>query len=297
MFERFQALLLREWMQHKRGWLITVLAPPLIFLALVPFGQVEGLPVERPLAVAVFVTLASCLGALAIALLSSGFQWPSLARRDAQDRSIEFWLSLPGTHSESLAATLLAHGVLLPLAALVGGFGFGFVLANALALKAGGIAVWSAIPWLASFSVTLPLLARGLFGVLLMAAWLAPVVLAVMVASAWLKRWGLPALGIAVGGSGLWLAKAHGNPIVFEAINRQFQGAGNAVVANAEPLNQQLHQLADGETAGLAAAALSWAWNDALLAVQNLASPQFVAGLAVAAGCFALLVLKRGRGG
>ncbi len=31
-------------MQHKRGWLVTLLLPPLLFLAILPFGTVEGIP-------------------------------------------------------------------------------------------------------------------------------------------------------------------------------------------------------------------------------------------------------------
>ena len=43
-----------------------------------------------------------------------------------KDRSIEFWLSLPGGHGENLLATLLAHGWLAPLAGLAVGTLLGF---------------------------------------------------------------------------------------------------------------------------------------------------------------------------
>lgn len=293
MFERFQALMLREWMQHKRGWLITVLVPPLLFLLMVPFGQVEGLPIQRPLAAAVFVTMMGSAAALGLALVVSGFQWPGLARRDAQDRSIEFWLSLPGRHSESLGATLVSHGLLLPLAAAVSGYGFGFLIANALFLKMGGIEAWRSLPWGATLGATLPLLARGLLGVVLMTAWVAPLVLAVMAASAWLKRWGLPVLGIAFFGGGLVLDRVYDNPIVFELFKAQLDGSTLALIAQPDSFNLGMHSLMSNE--GWKPAA--WALQDALQALGNLASAQFVGGLAVSALCFYLLVLKRSRGG
>ena len=43
---RFNTLLLREWMQHHRGWLVMMLAPPLLALLVVPFGTVEIGPGE-----------------------------------------------------------------------------------------------------------------------------------------------------------------------------------------------------------------------------------------------------------
>ena len=43
---RFNTLLLREWMQHHRGWLAMMLLPPLLVLVLVPFGSVEIGPSE-----------------------------------------------------------------------------------------------------------------------------------------------------------------------------------------------------------------------------------------------------------
>ncbi|MGS0754843.1 hypothetical protein ACVBEH_09075 [Roseateles sp. GG27B] len=44
MNHRFSTLLLREWMQHKRGWLVTLLLPPTAFLALLFVGSAEGNP-------------------------------------------------------------------------------------------------------------------------------------------------------------------------------------------------------------------------------------------------------------
>ena len=106
MNNHIPTLLLREWMQHKRGWLIAAFAPPVLFLAMLPFGQVQGLPTEQLELVALVALVVSACVVYAICLLVALFQLPGLARRDAQDRSIEFWLSLPGRPSESVAATL-----------------------------------------------------------------------------------------------------------------------------------------------------------------------------------------------
>ena len=56
MSARFPTLLLREWLQHQRGWLITLLLPPLIFLALLPFGQVSGFDKASPLGMGLNMT-------------------------------------------------------------------------------------------------------------------------------------------------------------------------------------------------------------------------------------------------
>ena len=110
MNNHLPTLLLREWMQHKRGWLIAALLPPLLFLAALPCGSVQGLPKERLELMALMITVISAAAVYGICLLVALFQLPGLARRDTQDRSIEFWLSLPGRPSESVAATVLAHG-------------------------------------------------------------------------------------------------------------------------------------------------------------------------------------------
>ncbi|MDN3918796.1 hypothetical protein [Roseateles violae] len=291
---RFPTLLLREWMQHKRGWLITLLLPPLLFLALLPFGQVHGMPVDRPLPIAAVLMLVSTMVVFVISYMVAMFQLPGLARRDQQDRSIEFWLSLPAGHGESIGATLLTHALLVPLAAALVGFAFGGLIAPALIAKQGGLAALAEVPWLGALSLALPALLRGLFGLLLMSLWLAPLMLIVMTASAWLKRWGVPAVAVVFGIGGAILDKVYDNRIVFDLLQAQFRGAGRALLADPLALKQSLQQL---DESGGAFQAGAWALRDALGAVANLASPHLIGGLLVAAGCFALLVLKRQRSG
>ena len=165
MSSRFNTLLLREWMQHQRGWLITLLLPPLLFLAILPFGSVQGMPMDHPLPLALLIVMISAGAAFGISYASAMFQLSGLARRDNQDRSIEFWLSLPASHSESIGATVLTHTVLVPLAALVVGFGVGAVIAPAVIAKQGGLAALVSVPWFGVMAAAVPMLLRALLGV------------------------------------------------------------------------------------------------------------------------------------
>ena len=293
MNHRFSSLLLREWMQHKRGWLITLLLPPTLFLALLFVGSAKGSTDTSALGMALIFVMATVGTLLAITWLSAMLQLPGLVRRDNQDRSVEFWLSLPASHSESIAAPLLAHAVLMPLAAVLVGYGFGGLIAIGLVVKMGGLAAASAMPWASVLGLSLPLVLRMLFGVVLLSLWLAPLLLLVLVASAWLKRFGLPAIVLGLGLGGLTLDKLYGWPIVWQLLQAQHGGALKAMLADPERLQLQLAALNVGGPGSFRAAA--WALQDSLNAVQQLASPHFIGGLIVAAGCFALLVFKRSR--
>jgi len=293
---RFSTLLLREWMQHKRGWLITLLLPVSLFLILVPmpFSQVEGLPLEQfPLQVAVGIMLATAAGVFGIAWISAMFQMPGLARRDVQDRSIEFWLSLPASHTESIGATLLAHALLVPLAALLVGAIAGPLMASGMIIRQAGFAAWATVPWGTALVALVPILLRATLGVVLMTLWLSPLILLLVAASAWLKRWGMPAVALLLGVGGLLLDKLYGWPIVWELLVQQTEGANQAMLADHQALGRHMAQLAENPSLPLNASGL--ATHDAWLAIQNLASPHFIGGLIVAALCFGLLVLKRSR--
>ncbi|MBB4842860.1 hypothetical protein HNP55_001375 [Paucibacter oligotrophus] len=291
---RFSTLLLREWMQHKRGWLITLFLPLGLFFVLLPFGQVQGMPIDQfPLQMAVALTLATAAGVFGITWISAMFQMPGLARRDVQDRSIEFWLSLPASHSESIGATLLAHALLVPLAALLVGAIAGPLMASGLFIKQGGFAAWASVPWGTAIAATLPILLRAVLGVLLMTLWLSPLIMLVVAASAWLKRWGVPAVVLTLGLGGLALDQFYNWPIVEQLLERQLEGASQALLSDHLVLGQHLSKMAEDPSLPLNAGAL--AAHDAWLALQALASPHFIGGLALAALCFGLLVLKRSR--
>lgn len=294
---RFNTLLQREWMQHHRGWLVLMLLPPLLLLVLVPFGSVEigpgelgPVPALSLMLVTMFAAPAIALGITLVAML---FQTPGLARRDQQDRSIEFWLSLPISHPAAVAAPVLMHLVFVPLLALAIGAAFGYLIGGALVWKAFGAAAALGLPWGTLVVVGSAGLARGLLGVLLACAWLMPLLLATMAASAWLKRWGLPVLALVLAIGHKLLATFYGITVVGDSV------AGLSINAS----RAMLHGKPPSPT-GSADMALAWlndapGWflNDALMALRDLGQPLFLFALAASAACFALLVLRRSRNG
>ena len=165
---RFKTLLQREWMQHRWGWLLVMFAPLVITLVTLPFGGVQLGPNEGVNAEISAVMLGkasklmalvwgiSTMAVLSLSLLAMSFQVSGLARRDVQDRSLEFWMSLPGSHSEHLGATLLAHCLLVPLAALFAGAVSGLVIAAGVTVKVLGFAGLAEVQWGSVVQLLLP---------------------------------------------------------------------------------------------------------------------------------------------
>lgn len=294
MWTRFKTLLLREWMQHHKGWLLVMLTPPLIFLLVLPIGQID---VETDkVTPMVLASMAMAMSAVVIAGISWGaamLQLPGLARRDQQDRSIEFWLSLPASHSESIGATVLTHALLVPLLALVVGAGVGVLVAAAVTLKLGGLAALAEVQWTTLLAVGLAGLARLLLGMLLLTLWLAPLFMIPMAASAWLKRWGVPVVIAAVVVGGNVLSRVYGNPIVWDLLEAQAHGAALALTNHQGELDALRHET--GDLVSFAGGVARWALHDSLAALRGLASAHLLGGLLVAAGCFWLIVLRRSR--
>jgi len=293
MSTRFLTLLQREWMQHHFGWLLVMLVPPALVLLILPFGSMD-VPDRVPTSVVAAIALAgTSVTVFGLSWAVSMFQLPGLARRDSQDRSIEFWLSLPGSHTESIGATLLAHALLAPLLALVVGAGAGLVMAAAAVVKLAGIGALLQVSWGSLLVVGTAGLLRAALGVLLFSLWLAPIMLALMAASAWLKRWGTPVLIAGTIALGVVLDKAYGNPIVWMLLKAQMEGANRAFI----DANRTLGQMHDEPnlTADFVSKAVHWAANDALSALGQLASPHLLGGLLIAASGFGLLILARAR--
>ncbi|CAM4180299.1 hypothetical protein [Roseateles saccharophilus] len=288
MNNHIPTLLLREWMQHKRGWLIAAFAPPLLFLAVLPFSHMDGRP-DGTLELIALAILVICSCAIyGIALLVALFQLPGLARRDAQDRSIEFWLSLPGRPSESVASTVLAHAWLAPVGGAVVGAAFGLPIALLMLGRMFGWADTMALHWGEVVVAALPLLLRGLVGTVLLTLWLLPLIFVLMAASAWLKRLGVP---VALVGGGVAVAVMH-----------KVYGIDWPLVALLD-LNEHINHslLYDGH--GLVSALRSgldiggYMLQDLGRSAAELMSLSFVGWMAVAAAGFALVVAKRARGG
>jgi len=291
---RFKTLLLREWLQHHRGWLLTMLLPPALFLAVLPFGHIEAPEVGSPMGLAAIATALSLVIVTAISWGMSMLQLPGLARRDSQDRSIEFWLSLPASHSESIGATVLTHALLVPLMALLVGAALGLPIAAAVLLRLGGVELLGEVSWSALAVAELAVLLRLALGLLLATLWLAPLFMLPMAASAWLKRWGVPAVLATVVIGGNVLAKVYGNPIFWTLLGAQARGASGALFTGNEQLRELLRDQPHS-AAEFGSGMVQWAWQDGLGALQQLASPHLLGGLLVAAACFALLVLRRRR--
>ncbi|MDM4766947.1 hypothetical protein [Pelomonas sp. SE-A7] len=294
---RFSTLMRREWMQHHIGWLVVMCLLPAIILVAMPFqGTVElgnkQLPPASLLALMVMAGITATV--FGLSWIVAMFQLPGLARRDQQDRSIEFWMSLPAGHSESVVATLLMHAVLIPMLALAVGAGFGLIIGTASLIKLFGFAGLAQVTWGGVIVTMLIGLIRIAFGVALLTLWMAPLFMILMAASAWLKRWGVPAvIGTLVIGGNV-LDKVYGIRIVGDLLKAQFDGAGRALF-NASHTFEGKTLKTHPEVGEFLNNLGPWALQDAWQAVQQLASPHLIGGLLVAAGCFYLVILARKR--
>ncbi|MBI5258623.1 MAG: hypothetical protein HY855_19115 [Burkholderiales bacterium] len=307
MFQRFTPLLQREWMQHQRGWLVLLLAPLVLILlasTFAPIGmqvEIDGDTVVQRTPVAGVQALVSVLGmavlTLMLALLSSWFQAPGLARRDRQDRSIEFWLSLPIGHVQSLSATLLMHLLLLPWLALVAGAIGGVLVSLVVVAKSWGISAWFGLPWVGLLLGSGALLLRLAVGVLLAVLWLSPLILLLMAASAWLKRWGVPLVVGTLAAGGVVLQQLYDNRVIGDLLLGLLDNASRALIA-ADRSDQDKKLLVgmDSGAVDVLGRLPAWAMRDLADALHALLSPHFAAALVGAALCFGLLVLRRQRG-
>lgn len=302
---RFNTLLRREWLQNRRAWLLLAAVPPVLMLALLVLGGMDitfddaeaqrDLSSLPPVAVALLTIIGAALMGFLLAWLAALLQAPGLARRDAQDRSVEFWLSLPIGHAPALAAPLLANLVLYPLGALALGAAAGLALSPLTVARFASLGDWFTLPWVPVLAAGVTLLLRTALGLLLATLWLSPLILMAMAASAWLKRWGLPALVAGLAVLGGVLDKLYGNPIITELGQRLLAGAGRSFVAGHSPGGLRFTQGSDAVE--VLRAYPGWAAGDAWHSIQALADPLLLLALAVSAACFALLVLRRHRGG
>jgi len=293
---RFQTLLLREWMQHRRGYLVTMIGVPIALMALT-LGNIHlhSDPVDPA-----FVMLASALSATAVVLLvtwaAALFQLPGLARRDQQDRSIEFWASLPVSHGASIGATLLVHALLIPLLALAIGFACAQVLALSATASVSGAASLADVPFGALVLAELSMFVHAALGVLLATLWLSPILLVLMVACAALKRWGIPAAVIGVVVLTKLLQGLYGIAQPGNTVTALWKHAGRAFYApDAMHSLQWRHGLHGSGLDSLLQAMPGWAMRDSLRALGELVDPMFVFAMALSALCFWLLVLLRRR--
>jgi len=296
---RLLPLAQREWLQHRFGWTLMVLVPLALALLLLGFGELaigeQTLEKVGP-ALPVMLAMASMAGGTAIifviAWVSSLIIVSGLARRDHGDRSIEFWLSLPTTHSASLAVPLVVHLLLVPAAALLAGLACGWLVSLVLVGRVAGLAAWFGLPWLDILAASGSVALRFVAGLPLATLWLLPLILLIVLMTAWFKRWGWVILAVGMGLGSQLLEKVFGQESLSRLFGELLRHAAQAMFAtpggfqvgsNANPLSA-LRDLP------------GWLVRDFGLAVQDLASPLLLGGLLFAAGCFALLVMWRQRG-
>ena len=302
----FLTLMRREWMQHRIGWLLVMLAPTvLLLLASFIDGGIQvdinsdsvKLPpfAHAPALVQTGLLVLAVTGAtLALALLSLGFQAPGLAWRDQQDRSIEFWNSLPVGHAQAVGAMLVAQALLMPMLAITVGI-TGGLLASAVAIIAThGPLAWLGLPWGQLVLVAGALLLRMTVAVMVAMAWLSPLLLLTMAASAWLRRWGVPVVAALSLAGTLILDRRLPEPLIAPALWRPTSEALHALLYFDAVRDLQVHQMQDlvDLLPGLPQRLL----NDLPVMLGDLATPAFAAALVGAALGFALLVLRRQRG-
>lgn len=297
---RFGTLMHREWLQHRFGWMMAALLPLALALVLAAFGQIQldDETISRAdEALPTLMAMAAIAGSMAVIFvvldITSLIIVAGLARRDYGDRSAEFWLSLPVGHSASLAAPLLVHLVLVPAAALVIGLAGGYVLSLVLVGRFVGVAEWFALPWADIVPASLMLLLRLLAGLPLSTLWLAPLILLVVLLTAWFRRWGWVILAVGVGLGSVLLQRLLGQPLLLDTLSDLFTqslramvhgGGGGVTVSNANEGFEALRALP------------GWALRDLGHALRELASPLLAGGLVFAAVCFALIIEWRKRG-
>jgi ABC-2 type transport system permease protein len=284
--QKFKTLLEREWMQHRLGWLLLAGVPFVVMVPLMSFGEIHfGDTPPPPGLAALIIAFGYIVFLLALAGGAIAIQAPGLVRRDRQDRSIEFWLSLPIGHTEAVGATLLMHLLGMPLLLLALAAAGSPVAALIGEARLHGAGALMQLPWGAMLAIFVSGLARLAIGIVLGMLWLSPLLMAAMAASAWLKRWGVPALAAVLGFGGLILEQGYGEPIVFRLIGGVFDHFMRAVLP-------QGFSISPTDSLG---PLTGWLWRDALQALQATVSLPFVAGLLIAAAGFALIVLRRAR--
>lgn len=291
-------LLQREWLQYRFGWALMLAVPLGIALLLLGFGDIQ---VDADDAARVgdkmapLLAVASMAGSAAVLFLIACFTSiiivAGMARRDHGDRSVEFWLSLPATHSANIAAPLIVHLLLVPAVALLAGLAGGVLVSMVLVARVVGVEAWFTLPWLDLVPTVLALAARLLAGLPLAVLWMSPLILLVVLLSAWFRSWSWVILGVGIGLGSQLLNRVFGQPMLSDltlGLLRQARGAlvhaGQGLEMGKEAGTEALHQVP------------AWAFNDFVLALKELPSPLLLGGLLFAAGCFYLLVMWRERG-
>ena len=155
-----------------------------------------------------------------------------------------------------------------------------------------GIGAWFSLPWPELMVATFSMAARLVLGLPLATLWLLPLILLVVLMTAYFRRWGWVILAVGIGLGSQLLRRVFGQPLLSELMSHLFQHAGKAMVSAPGGINAK----GPGDAIEALRAVPGWALHDFGVALRDLASPLLLGGLLFAAGCFALLVLWRQRG-
>jgi len=293
-------LMQREWLQHRFAWALLVLVPLALSMVLLGLGTIEldaEMTARRPSELSLVLTMITSVVSAVVLLLLLGVTSLFIAlgspRRDDGDRSIEFWLSLPSGHAESLLAPMLVHLLLVPVAALLLGLVVSVPVSALVVGRVVGLGEWLALPWGTVLGAAWALAARAVAGLPLALLWLLPLVLAAMLANAFFRRWGLPLLVVVLLLLAQGLEKVFGEPVLVQTLSHLLSHAASSVLGAAGEDSLALPSKASVQQGLLAIPA--WAWRDWLAALQQLLQPALLGACAVSAGFFAALVAWRQR--
>jgi ABC-2 type transport system permease protein len=292
-------LMQREWLQHRFAWAMLVLVPLGLSLLLLGVGQIQlddDMTSMAPRDLSLLLAVLSSVITAAVLFLLLGVTSLFIAlgspRRDHGDRSIEFWLSLPSGHAESLAAPMLVHLLLVPAAAVLLGFLLAVPVSMVVVGRVTGLGEWLALPWGTIVVSLLALAARVVAGLPIALLWLLPLVLAAMLANAFFKRWGLPLLGIVLLLLAQGLEKVFGQPVLVHTLGSMLAHAATSL-AGASGKGGAHQGTVPIETLSVIP---GWAAGDFAAALRDLAQPLFAGGLVTSALLFTALVFWRRRG-
>jgi hypothetical protein len=293
-------LMLREWLQHRFAWAMLVLVPLAVSLLLLSLGTIQlddEMMAQLPRDLSVVLTLLTFVISTAAVLLLLGVTSLFIAlgspRRDHGDRSVEFWLSLPSGHAESLLAPILVHLLLVPAAALVVGSLVAIPLSMVTVGRVVGLGEWFALPWNQILPALAALLLRAVAGVPMALLWLLPLVLAAMLSNAYFKRWGLPLLFIVLVLISQGLERVFGEPVLADTLAAMLLMAGHSVVGAAGADLATGPNILPQQTL---TALPGWALRDFGAAFANLGRPLLAGVLVTSAALFAALWAWRRRG-
>jgi hypothetical protein len=248
--------------------------------------------VMLPALVALVTIMSSTFIVFGILWINSIIMVSGLPRRDHADRSVEFWVSLPTSHTTSLAAPLLMHLLVVPAAALALGVLGGALLSSVTVWRVSGIGAWFDMPWGVMLPAVVSMLLRMLAGLPLATLWLLPLIMLLMLSTAFFRRWGIPLLVAVLGLGNLVLHQAYGITVFSDLLGEMFRQATHALVF----VDQAQFQVDGPEGAAAVLQAVpGWALANFGHALANLSSPVLLGGVVFSAACFALLLDWRRR--